>query len=312
MDLLGFNGLHLDTYGYPQKRRLTSKEEPWISEAATPSSSTTSGRLAATTSSVSTRSTVFREDFGAPPPPSFRYVEVWPPNGSGATWKGFSRAVLAPTVAWGHPCHLPPGVDRWTGTGSAHCGHQRGSRDGAGCEHPDLGRRGRCAMPSLLRRPRDIDSRRRRRIVLDWHRFALRCRDLFRDGTDTSWYELSDENASVTVSWSGESSPEPAVARSSPGSTGTMTSVAVSLLDLSGSHDGSWTSGTGAGACEVADVAILVDAPDQWRAEVSRIGRGGGRFCPLPTASVAMREGRGISCRVPVEGGWAILRLTRI
>jgi hypothetical protein len=37
------------------------------------------------------------------------------------------------------------------------------------------------------------------RLVLGWHRFGLRCRDLFRPGfdanqVDTSWYELSDEN----------------------------------------------------------------------------------------------------------------------
>ena len=30
--------------------------------------------------------------------------------------------------------------------------------------------------------------------VIAWRRFALRCRDLFLEGEDTSWYEIGDEN----------------------------------------------------------------------------------------------------------------------
>ena len=54
-----------------------------------------------------------------------------------------------------------------------------------------------------LRHPYYVDHERLTTAEADtalaWHRFALRCRDLFRGGQDTSWYELDDENAAVTV-----------------------------------------------------------------------------------------------------------------
>ena len=39
----------------------------------------------------------------------------------------------------------------------------------------------------------------RRDEVIAWRRFALRCRDLFLDGEDTSWYEIGDENGAVSI-----------------------------------------------------------------------------------------------------------------
>ncbi len=35
--------------------------------------------------------------------------------------------------------------------------------------------------------------------VVAWRHFALRCRDLFLEGEDTSWYEIDDENGAVAV-----------------------------------------------------------------------------------------------------------------
>ncbi len=70
-------------------------------------------------------------------------------------------------------------------------------------------------------------------VVLAWHRFALRCRDLFRDGVDTSWYELDDENASVSVTWSGTVSPEPLGGGFCSRATRRRL-VVVSVLDLPG------------------------------------------------------------------------------
>ncbi len=49
-----------------------------------------------------------------------------------------------------------------------------------------------------------------RRTVLAWHGFALRCRDLFLEGEDTSWYEITDDNGAVAVEWDGPVRPEPA------------------------------------------------------------------------------------------------------
>ena len=45
--------------------------------------------------------------------------------------------------------------------------------------------------------------------VIAWRRFALRCRDLFLEGEDTSWYEIGDENGAVAVVADAAVSPEP-------------------------------------------------------------------------------------------------------
>jgi hypothetical protein len=84
----------------------------------------------------------------------------------------------------------------------------------------------------------------------------------------------------------------------------------VSLIDLSGSADGSWASRTEAGSCRAATVTVLVDAPERWRAEVAALGSGYGRFEPISYTEVGHREGRAIKLRVPVVAGWSVLRLT--
>ena len=45
--------------------------------------------------------------------------------------------------------------------------------------------------------------------MIAWRRFALRCRDLFLEGEDTSWYEIGDENGAVAVVADVPVSPEP-------------------------------------------------------------------------------------------------------
>ena len=45
--------------------------------------------------------------------------------------------------------------------------------------------------------------------VIAWRRFALRCRDLFLEGEDTSWYEIGDENGAVAVETTAPVRPEP-------------------------------------------------------------------------------------------------------
>jgi hypothetical protein len=39
--------------------------------------------------------------------------------------------------------------------------------------------------------------------VLAWHRFALRYRDLFLEGENTSWYDVGDDNGAVRLDWDG-------------------------------------------------------------------------------------------------------------
>jgi hypothetical protein len=145
-------------------------------------------------------------------------------------------------------------------------------------------------------------------VVLQWHRFALRCRDLFRHGVDTSWYELDDENASVNVSWSGATSPEPlggaVFARIRRGED----FVVVSVLDLSGAPEGSWRHTSQAGSCREVNVTVLVDSPERWRANAAVLGANGSRFGHLDTHEVTHREGRALSCSVPLVDGWSVVR----
>jgi hypothetical protein len=169
----------------------------------------------------------------------------------------------------------------------------------------------------VLRHPYYVDHERlgaaEAEEALRWHRFALRCRDLFRAGSDSTWYELDDENAAVTVVADGEiAHPEPEggtlFARTLVGEE----SVVVSLLDLTGSGDGSWCAGTAPGRCTHADVAALVDDPHRWRACAAVLGQGEGRFERIPTRVDPHREGLSVSCRVALVDGWSVLRLDRV
>jgi hypothetical protein len=146
--------------------------------------------------------------------------------------------------------------------------------------------------------------------VLEWHRFGLRCRDLFRECLDTSWYELTDENATVTVASEIAVSPEPRGGSLFCRVRRGADLVVVGLLDLSGSTQGEWTAGTKEGFCVAADISILVDEPSRWRADAAVLGKSAGRFEPVRAATTLMREGSGLRVSVPVASGWSVLRLT--
>ena len=101
--------------------------------------------------------------------------------------------------------------------------------------------------------------------VIAWHRFALRCRDLFIEGEDTSWYEVDDENGAVAARLgAARCGRSRSAGRSSPGSSVRGGCVAVGVVDLSGSSHGRWSELTGARHVPV-------------RASTSR-------WCPRPSA----------------------------
>ena len=125
---------------------------------------------------------------------------------------------------------------------------------------------------------------------------------------DTTRYELSDENAAVIVTTSKAISPEPVAGglfcrvRRDDGR------VVVGLIDLTGSSDGSWLSGTSPGTCRSAELSTCRVA----RSMASTSGRARDQRRPLRyavTHEVADREGQAIAVRVPLETGWSILRL---
>jgi hypothetical protein len=145
--------------------------------------------------------------------------------------------------------------------------------------------------------------------VIEWHRFALRCRDLFRTGEDTSWYELADENAAVTVSAGIPVRPEPVGGALFARVVRTALTTVLSVLDLSGSANGAWTEETAPGSCASASISALVPEPERWIAHAAVLGRDGGRFAPIKLTATPHREGRAVTCELPIVSGWSVLRL---
>jgi dextranase len=309
-DKLGFNGFHLDTYGYPRAALSSSGAPVEIARGYVDFVDAVRKARSSEVLSFNQVNGVPR-GFITPGSPSFRYVEVWAPNDQWRHLEGLLSRSAGPNERHGDTLAIYPPV--WEGARDAAL--RTGILSQAivttlgsntliwGDDH------------GVLRHPYYVNHEQLRDeeidTVLQWHRFNLRCRDLFKIGTDTSWYELDDENAAVVVSWDGVTSPEPLggslYARVIRGDD----SVVVSLLDLSGSADGSWLKGTALGRCARADVSILVEAPEQWRADVAVLGHDEGRFAPLELGEKSLREGRGCTSTVPIDGGWSVLRLTR-
>jgi dextranase len=310
VDALGFDGFHLDTYGYPRDARNAHGE---IVDVAVRYASFVAAVRAARGEVLS-----FNQVNGVPrgfePPasPSFRYVEVWPPNdqwrhlegllqrsaGSGER-HGDTLAIYPPV--WGdervkalRTCVLSEAVVTVLGANALIWG----DKNGALCH------------PYYVTHETLSDAERA--VALEWHRFALRTRDLFRVAVDTSWYELADENASVTVTWNGKSSPEPQGGALFARVFRDDDVIVVSLLDLSGSDTGSWLSGTGVGHCERANVDVLLAAQDSWDVSVAVLGSDDGRFASGERVATTMREGDGVRVSVPLGAGWSVLRLTRM
>lgn len=246
-----------------------------------------------------------------PASPSFRYIEVWAPNDRWRHLEGLLQRSAGDNEHHGDTLAIYPPVwegERGVALRTGLLGQAIvtvlgansliwGDDYGVLC-HPYY-------VEHETLRGDEIDQ------VLQWHRFGLRCRDLFKGVTDTSWYELDDENASLTVSWNGPTSPEPTGGSLFVRVFRSDGLVVVSLLDVSGSSDGSWSSGTGPGTCARAEISVLVEERDEWRAEVAVLGRDEGRFTSLQLVASSMREGQGRTCTVPVDGGWSVLRISR-
>jgi hypothetical protein len=147
--------------------------------------------------------------------------------------------------------------------------------------------------------------------VLAWHRFALRCRDLFYEGEDTSWYEIGDENGSVGISADAPVRPEPmggsVFARVVHGED----VISVGVIDLTGSENAKWSESTPAGMLDQVTVRVLLDNPESWRADAAVLGAQNGRFAPIASAVVSHRQGRALEVELPLVEGWSVLRLSK-
>ncbi len=307
---LGFDGFHLDTYGYP-RAALDDSGEPVALEASY-ASFIEAVRRARPNDVVS-----FNQVNGVPrgltPPtgPSFRYVEVWPPNTKWRHLESLLHRSAGTAPPLGDTLAIYPAV--W------HLDNELALRTVL-ISQAILTTLGANALiwgdrHGVLCHPYYVDHHDLSGddvvTVLEWHRFGLRCRDLFKSGRDTSWYELEDENAAVVVVDETSARPEPIAGSLYVRTRRDDHQMVISVMDLGGSVDGSWSSGTAAGVRAYADVVVLLERPEDWRIDVAVLGRDDGRFGNVSTEWREMREGRGIMCRVPLEGGWSVLRLVQ-
>ena len=317
-DALGFAGFHLDTYGYPREP-LDASGRP-VSMTAAYSAFTDALRAARPGAVLS-----FNQVNGVPAglelagTPGYRYIEVWPPNSSWRHLEALLARTSAPPGAGAGVLAIYPPVwsgDRGQALRTVLLTEAVCTTLGAGLLV--YGDNGGC-----LRHPYYPDYQRltadERRQVLRWHRFALRCRDLFTEGTDTSWIDIGDENGAVSVRWPGRDAdgintavlPEPAGRSVYARVIRHADCIVISALDLTGSSAGSWQSPTAPGDCSRLTVTVLLDEPGSWTADAAVLGRDGDRFEPVATVPRTHREGSAIEIEVPVVAGWSVLRLRR-
>ncbi len=320
-EAIGFDGFHIDTYGYPRVAR--DQDGNGIDMRAAYESFLIFFRSQRSGDLVS-----FNQVNGVPsaielaPGPAFRYCEVWPPNEG---WR-----------------HLEGVLDRSAGVAGRSGRRLRGGdlmRGTMACYPPVWGETNRelslrtvvlteavatCLGASALLYGDNIAALcdpyypKHARLspaeaakALAWHRFALRCRDLFIEGEDTSWYEVGDENGAVSVEWESAVRPEPVGGALFARVVHTDNVVVVGVVDLSGSQHGLWSEPTAQGRCRSAQVRALVDEPGGWHTSAAVLGRSGDRFAPVPFTVVEHRQGRAVQVELPIDAGWSVLRLAR-
>jgi dextranase len=329
-DRIGFDGFHIDTYGYPRSP-LDASGQP-VDLRVGYEEFLASFRAARPTDQVS-----FNQVNGVPsavmPPdgPGFRYCEVWAPNDGWRHLEGLmdrsaGRAgMLGPGLSKGPlmrgsiACYPPVwGTNDPDGpvTGPAREGPLRTvvcTEAVATCLGSSALLFGdvRAVLCDPYYPKHERLSAAEVATVLAWHRFALRYRDLFLGGEDTSWYDVGDDNGAVRLDWDGPVRPEPAGGTVFARVVRTDDCIAVGVVDLTGSVNGSWSEPTAVGRCQSVRARVLLDEPESWNADVAVLGRSRDRFTTVPFTVVEHREGRAAELDVPLGSGWSVLRITR-
>jgi dextranase len=227
-DAIGFDGFHIDTYGYPRIAfdadgndiDMRSAYESFLRFARTswPDVLTSFNQVNGVPSAAV-----------LPAGPSFRYCEIWPPNDE---WRHFEGLLERSS---GQSGLLPPANERAAALrGSIACYPPVWGIDSVGgaiaVVDPAASLRTVVSTEAIatmlgasaliygdkgaalcdpyypkhaLLSADDLDE------VIAWRHFALRCRDLFTSGEDTSWYEIGDENGAVSVDAPAPVLPEP-------------------------------------------------------------------------------------------------------
>ena len=305
---IGFDGFHLDTYGYPRHPFDNLGNPIDIRDAYGAFLDRVRNAVPIATLSFNQVNGV---PFGLEVPsiPSFRYVEVWPPNDRWSHLEGLiTRAAGRHPWGGGALALYPPvwGGEREGAVNTVALTEAVTTSLGAGLLifGDDSGV---LCHPYYPHHERLTDGERTR--ILDWHRFALRCRDLFRQGEDTSWCDIGDPNGAVHVETAGSSvNPEPRAGSLFVRVVRSGTTTAVSCIDLSGSVNGSWGESTAAPKFRDARIQLLVADPGRCRAEVAVLGSEGGRFRGSELAPASHLEGRAVELRLPIVEGWSVAR----
>lgn len=325
---VGFDGFHIDTYGYP--RIANDVDGNPIDLRVAYESFLTFLRTAWPTALIS-----FNQVNGVPSAmnlpggPGFRYCEIWPPNDGWRHFEGLldrtsgRSGLLVPTASRdelmrGSLACYPPvwGIDSPSGLveGAARKSSLRtvvsteavvtllgasaliyGDKTAALCD-PYYPKHVYLSEPEAA-------------TVIAWRRFALRCRDLFLEGEDTTWYEIGDENGSVAVETSAAVRPEPVGGAIFARVVHAEGLVSVGVLDLTGSSHGRWSEPTERGGVSSVTVRVLLDHPDSWQASAAVLGARGDRFAPILCKEVPHRQGRALEAELPIVSGWSVLRL---
>lgn len=329
-DAIGFTGFHVDTYGYP-RLAFNASGEPVDMRAAY------ADFLRVLRAGRPNDLISFNQVDGVPSAaqlptqPVFRYCEVWPPNDQWRHFEGLldrsaglsgrlGRSSRPEDAVRGSLACYPPvwGIDSPSGPVDAAarpdalrtvlCTEAIVTQLGASALI--LGDRSAALCDPYYPKHARLDPSEAE-TVLAWRRFALRCRDLFLDAEDTSWYEIGDENGTVAVESDVPVRPEPVGGALFARVAHAESWVAVGMVDLTGSANGRWSERTSRGRVRNATVRILVDHPELWIAEAAILGHGGGRFAEVVARDVPHRQGRALEVELPFVEGWSVLRVRR-
>ena len=309
-DKIGFDGFHLDTYGYP--RAALDASGATVDMRLAYSSFLRAVRAARPAELLS-----FNQVNGVPPrfelPTGrvFRYVETWPPNNA---WRHLEALLDRSNPSPGAPggrgaiaCYPPV----WEGDRAASLRTVTYTEAIATCLGASLlvfgDLNGVLQDPYYPRYERLVTDEAA--TVLRWRRFALRCRDLFLEGEDTSWCEIGDENGSVVLVAAASVHPEPLGQALFARVVRQDGLIAVGVVDLTGSANGQWSQPTAEGRCRSVRVQVLLEHPEEWSASAAVLGASGDRFTSLTTSVVGHREGRALEVSLPLVAGWSVLRL---
>jgi len=328
-DRIGFGGFHLDTYGFPREARDHGGSPVDMRTAYGQFLEHFRARRPADLLSFNQVNGV-PSAMTLPEGPVFRYCEVWPPNDA---WRhlealmdrsagragilgpgGRELASMRGTIACYPPVweqHNKAGaevIDRHAALGTVVRTEAVATCLGAGALlYGDMS----AVLGDAYYPKHERLSAPEVELVLAWHRFSLRCRDLFFEGEDTSWYDIGDDNGAVSIISEVPARPEPLGQALFARVVRSETCVAVGIVDLSGSRDGRWAEGTFPGKCTEVRAKVLLGQPEDWEVAVAVLGRNGGRFTQAPFEVVAHREGLAVEVPVPMGAGWSVLRLTR-